>query len=71
MSSEGLKMVEKRYGWPEMTGKHKNQENQATQGGAAATFVGPIRVRPAAVGLEILRPRSSGGGAPPCPAHVQ
>ena len=41
-------------GRPEMAGKHKNQ----------------IRARPAAVGREILRPRSFGGGAPPCMARV-
>ena len=48
---------------PEMAGKHKVA--------AAAAFTGPIPARPAAVGREILRPRSSGGGAPPCPERVQ
>ena len=50
-------------GWPEMAGKHKVV--------AAAAFVGPIRASPTAVGREILRPRSSDGGAPPCLACVQ
>ena len=39
--------------------------------GAAAVFAGPIRERPAADGREISQRRSSGGGAPPCPARVQ
>ena len=34
-------------------------------------FAGPIPARPTAVGREILRPRSSGGGAPPYLALVQ
>ena len=38
---------------------------------AAAVFAGPIRARPAAASREILRPRLSSGGAPPCPARVQ
>ena len=38
---------------------------------AAAVFAGPIQASPAAAGREILWPRSSGGGAPPCPARVQ
>ena len=38
---------------------------------AATAFVCPIRARPAVVGREILWPRSSGGGAPPCPVRVQ
>ena len=36
-----------------------------------AALAGPIRARLAAVGREMSRPRSSGGGAPPCPALVQ
>ena len=45
-----------------------------TQGGRRRRrrrFSGPIPARPKAVGREILRPRSSGGGAPPCSARVQ
>ena len=42
-----------------------------THGGRRRRFADPIPVRPAAVGHEILRSRSSGGGAPPCPARVQ
>ena len=38
---------------------------------AVAVFAGLIRERPAAAGCEILRPRSSGGGAPPCLTRVQ
>ena len=38
---------------------------------AAAAFAGPIQAHPAAAGREILPPRSSGGGAPPCPVRVQ
>ena len=37
---------------------------------AAALFAGSIRARPVAVGREILRGWSSGGGAPPCLACV-
>ena len=37
---------------------------------AAAVFAGPIRALPAAAGHEILQPRSSGGGAPPCLVRV-
>ena len=50
--------------WPE------NTKIRRPKLAAAATFAGPIRARPAAVSREILRPRSSGGGAPPCPARV-
>ena len=38
---------------------------------AVAVFVGPIRARPAAAGRDVLLPRSSGGGAPPCLARVR
>ena len=38
---------------------------------AAAAFAGPIRARPAAIGREILPPRSFDGGTPPCPVRVQ
>ena len=53
---------------PEMAEKHKNP---ATQGGGSSPFAGSIRECLAAVGLEILWPRSSDGGAPPFPACVQ
>ena len=52
-------------GRPEVAGKYKNP---ATQVGGNRCVRRPD---PAAVGREILRPRSSGGGAPPCPARVQ
>ena len=38
---------------------------------AAAAFAGPIRVRPAAAGREILPAWSSGRPPPPWPAHLQ
>ena len=38
---------------------------------AAAAFAGPIWARPAVVRHEIRLARSSGGGAPPWPAHVE
>ena len=44
----------------------KNTKIRRPKVAAAAAFAGPIRARPTAVGREILRPRSSGGGAPPC-----
>ena len=53
-------------GWPEMAGK--STKLRVTHGGRCRRFASPIPARPAAVGGEILRPRSSGGGAPPCPA---
>ena len=37
---------------------------------ATAAFAGPIWARPAVVRSEILPARSSGGDAPPWPAHV-
>ena len=37
---------------------------------AAAAFAGSIQTRPAAVGREISRRWSSGGGGPPWPARV-
>ena len=51
--------------WPE------NGKIQRPKVVAAAAFAGPIQERPAAIGREILRSRSSGGGVPPCPARVQ
>ena len=50
--------------WPE------NEENRRPTVAAAAAFVSPIRARPAAVGREISRPRSPGGGAPTWVARV-
>ena len=38
---------------------------------ATAMFAGPIRAGPAAADREILRPRTSDGGSPPCPTRVQ
>ena len=66
MSSEGPKMVERRYGF-----RPKNTKIRRPKLAAAAEFVSPIRARPTAVGREILRPRWSGGGALPCPTRVQ
>ena len=51
--------------WP------KKDKTRRLKVAAAVVFAGLIRARPATAGREILRPRSSGGGAPPCPAHVQ
>ena len=51
--------------WPE------NDKIRRPKVAAAVVFAGPIRARPAADGREILRRRSSGGGTPPWPAHVQ
>ena len=50
--------------WP------KNDEIRLPTVAAAAVFVSPIQARPAAVGREISRRWSSGGGAPPWPARV-
>ena len=59
-------------GWPELAGNfRKIKKLPVTHGGRRRRFAGPIPVRPTAVGHEILRPRSSGGGAPPCLARVQ
>ena len=59
-------------GWPELAENgRKIKKLPVTHGGCLRCFAGPIPARPAAVGSEILRPRSSGGGAPPCPARVQ
>ena len=42
-------------GWPEMARNGpKSQEQSGDHGGRRRRFVGPIRVRPAAVGREIL-----------------
>ena len=69
MSSEGPKWWKKGMSQPEIAGKHKNPVTQG--GGSRRYFAGLIRSRPALVGREILLPRLSGGGAPPCPEHVQ
>ena len=61
-------MVEKRYGQPEMAEKHKKS---VTQVGGSSRVRRPDPGRPATIGHEILWPRSSGGGAPPCPAREQ
>ena len=59
-------------GWPELAGNGRTiKKLPVTHGGSRCRFAGPIPARPAAVGREILRPRSFGGDAPPCPAHVQ
>ena len=47
--------------WP------KNYKIRRPMAAAAVVFAGLIQARPVAAGREILRPRSSGGGAPPCP----
>ena len=58
--------------WPELAGNgRKIKKLPVTHGGRRRRFADPIPGRPAAVGREILRPRSSGGGAPPFPARVQ
>ena len=48
----------------------KNGEIRRPKVAAAVVFAGPIRARPAVVGREISRPRSSGGGAPIWVARV-
>ena len=61
-------------GWPELAGNgRKIKKLPVTHGGRRCRrrFVGPIPERPAAVGSEILRPRLSDGGAPPCPVRVR
>ena len=59
-------------GWPELAGNgRKIKKLQVTHGGRRRRFTGPISACPAAVGSEILQPRSSGGGAPPFPTRVQ
>ena len=55
--------------WPE-NGRKINKIS-VTHGAAAVGFVGQIPARPAAVGREILRPASSGSGAPRGLARVQ
>ena len=45
--------------WPENVGIRRPTV------AVAVAFAGPIRARPAAVGREISRQWSSGGGAPP------
>ena len=49
----------------------KNTKIRRSKVATAAVFAGPIRTSPAAVGHEILLPRSSGGGAPSCPSRLQ
>ena len=59
-------------GWPELAGNgRKIKKLLVTHGGLRRRFACPILARPAAVAREILRSRSSGGGAPPYPARVQ
>ena len=59
-------------GWPELSGNgRKIKKLPVTHDGGGGRFAGLIPAHPAAVGHEILRPRSSSGGAPPCPARVQ
>ena len=59
-------------GWPEVAGKWPKFTKLRSENGAAAVmFAGQIPARPAAVGSKILRPASSGGGAPRGPARVQ
>ena len=59
-------------GWPELPGNgRKIKKLPVTHDARRRRFAGPIPARPAAVGREILRPRSSDCGAPPCPACVQ
>ena len=51
-----------------MAGNHKTQvKNRCSR----RRVLRPDPARPAAVGREILRPASSGGGAPGGPASVQ
>ena len=58
--------------WPELAENgRKIKKLPVTHGGRRRRFAGPISARAAVVGHEILLPRSSGGGAPPCPAHVR
>ena len=64
-SKNGGKEVWVGLKWPE------NTKIRRPEVAAAAEFAGLIQARPAAIGREILRPRSSGGGAPPCPVRVQ
>ena len=51
--------------WPEIT------KLRLENGAAAVGFAGQIPARQTAVGGKILRPASSGGGAPRGLAHVQ
>ena len=65
MSSEGPKMVERRYGLAGNGLKWlKNQEKPDNPRWP------PIRARLGAVGRETSRPASSGCPSPPCPALV-
>ena len=71
MSSGGPKMVERSYGVAlsgrKMDGNHKNP---VTKWCSRSRFAGQIPARPEAVGREILKPTSSGGGAPHGPVLV-
>ena len=59
-------------GWPEMAWNgRKMKKIPMTHGGCRRRFLDQISTRPAAVDREILRPRSSSGGVPPCLARVQ
>ena len=51
--------------WPE------NQKIRRQTEAAAVVFSGQISAPSALVGLEISRPASSGGGAPPRPTRVE
>ena len=48
----------------------ENRKIQRQTEAAAVVFSDQIPARPASIGREISWPASSGGGAPPCPAHV-
>ena len=64
-------MVERSYGVAEVVRNgQKIKKNLVSHGGRRRRFVGPIRVRPAAVGLETSRPASSGCPLPPWPVRV-
>ena len=63
-SKNGEKEVWVGLKWPE------NTKIRRPKLATAAAFAGPIWACPTAVGREILLPRLSGGGAPPCPARV-
>ena len=59
-------------GWHEVAGKWPEITKLRRENGAAVVgFAGQIPAPSAAVGRKILRPASSGGGAPRGPACVQ
>ena len=61
-------MVGGRYG---LAGNgQKIKKNLVSHGGLCRRFAGPIRARPTAARREISPEWSSGGDAPPRPAHV-